>query len=624
MIGPMLENEPAAARLPLLFLVADTGGGHRNAARAVGQALERMYPGRFAPALCDPLGGPGSARLLRLVAGLYGPATRLAPWLWGAAYHVCDSRAAMQVLRWALLRLADRPAAEAAEAHRPAAVVSFHPLTGSAAVAARALGAPGTPVVTVVTDLARMHAAWRYADSDVIIAPRHPGRGGWVAAGLPVTQDFWGGPLCGGERAILRRSLGLREETFLVLMTGGGEGSGGIAARTAAILRRFPDVDVVAVCGRNQRLKHRLDRLAVSAGCAGRLTVTGFTRHMADWLRACDLVVTKAGPGAGPGACGGCSPRSTACAGTGSARTRCAPRPRALAGPPPRPTSPRSSPAWSRPRRRQPHRCHTPTATRSPAPTPSVPPPWVGKGLALRRGRASRAPLRPDGRGHDDAAQGAAGGSAAYRSMAAGAGAAARPHPARDQLPPAAGRGAWPGSAGRAANAAALPVRGDQDRRLLGPAGAGPRQARDRRARPGARRGAARGQADHPRRRRGQELRLSRVLRARPPPGPAAARGHPGHPGRAARAAPGGGGIPQPGHRAVRGPRRDHRLAGRARGRRPARHGAFLAAVRGVRACRGRGGAGGGPGRPARPDERLPADVDTGGVAAALAHPGPG
>src|SRR5580693_4709367 len=297
MIGPMLENEPAAARLPLLFLVADTGGGHRNAARAVGQALERMYPGRYAPVLCDPLGGPGSARLLRFVAGLYGPATRLAPWLWGAAYHACDSRPVMRVLQRALLRLADRPAAEAAAAHRPAAVVSFHPFTGSAAVAARDLGAPGAPAVTVVTDLARVHTAWRHADADVIIAPRHPGRGGWVAAGLPVTREFWGGPLCGGERAILRRSLGLREETFLVLVTGGGEGSGGIAARTAAILRRFPDVDVVAVCGRNRRLKRRLDRLAASAGCAGRLTVTGFTRHMADWLRACDLVVTKAGPG---------------------------------------------------------------------------------------------------------------------------------------------------------------------------------------------------------------------------------------------------------------------------------------------------------------------------------------
>ena len=300
MIEVMPDIGPDAEPLPLLFLVADTGGGHRNAALAVGQALERMYPGRFAPVLCDPLGGPGSARLLRFVAGLYGPATRLAPWLWGAAYHVCDSRPAMRVLRRTLLRLADRPASQAAVAHRPAAVVSFHPLTGSAAVAARDLGAPGAPVVTVVTDLARMHAAWRHRDSDMIIAPRHLGRGGWdawAAAGLPVTREFWGGPLRGGERAILRRSLGLREEAFLVLVTGGGEGSGRIAARTAAILRRFPDVNVVAVCGRNQRLKRRLDRVAASAGCAGRLTVTGFTRRMADWLRACDLVVTKAGPG---------------------------------------------------------------------------------------------------------------------------------------------------------------------------------------------------------------------------------------------------------------------------------------------------------------------------------------
>jgi 1,2-diacylglycerol 3-beta-galactosyltransferase len=253
MIEVMPEPEPGAA-LPLLFLVADTGGGHRNAARAVGQALDRMYPGRFAPVLCDPLGGPGSARLLRFVAGLYGPATRLTPWLWGAAYHACDSRPAMRVLRRTLLRLADRPAAEAATAHRAAGIVSFHPLTGSAAVAARDVGAPGAPVVTVVTDLARTHAAWRHGGTDVIIAPRCPGARAWVAAGLPVTREFWGGPLPGGERAILRRSLGLREEAFLVLVAGGGEGSGGIAARTAAILRRFADVDVVAVCGRNQRL----------------------------------------------------------------------------------------------------------------------------------------------------------------------------------------------------------------------------------------------------------------------------------------------------------------------------------------------------------------------------------
>jgi 1,2-diacylglycerol 3-beta-galactosyltransferase len=143
--------------------------------------------------------------------------------------------------------------------------------------------------VTIVTDLARTHAAWRFADVDLIIAPPAAERG------LPVTREFWSGPLLPAERAMLRRSLGLGENEFLVLLTGGAEGSGGIARRAEAILRSFADVDVIAVCGRNARLKRRLDRRAGRS--RGRLTVTGFTRNMADLLRCCDLVVTKAGPG---------------------------------------------------------------------------------------------------------------------------------------------------------------------------------------------------------------------------------------------------------------------------------------------------------------------------------------
>jgi 1,2-diacylglycerol 3-beta-galactosyltransferase len=290
-----IKHATAPEPVPLLFLIADTGGGHRSAARAVSQALDRMYPGRFAPVLCDPLGGPGSARLLRWVTGLYGPVIRLAPWLWGAAYHATNSRPAMTLLRRTLLALADRPAVDAARVHAPAAIVSFHPLTGLAAAAARDRGAPGAPAVTVVTDLAQAHAAWRHASVDLVIAPSAPGRPRRAGAGLPVTREFWSGPLRPGERAVLRRSLGLSEDEFLVLLAGGGEGSGGIARRAAAILRWFADVDVVAVCGRNTRLKRRLDRMAARSG--GRLTVTGFTRSMADLLRCCDLVVTKAGPG---------------------------------------------------------------------------------------------------------------------------------------------------------------------------------------------------------------------------------------------------------------------------------------------------------------------------------------
>jgi 1,2-diacylglycerol 3-beta-galactosyltransferase len=314
---------PTLAPEPLLFLVADTGGGHRSAARAVADALERAYPGRFAPVLLDPLGGPGSSWLLRRITRLYGPVIRRAPWAWAAVYHASDSGRVMRLLRRTLLRLADRPVIDAATALRPAALVSFHPLATAAAVSGAGVwrtAGPGTavtadrpgaagprhvPAVTVVTDLVSAHAAWRDGRADRIVTPS--ARVAWrcrldgigadrcMDLGLPVAPQFWGGPLPRPARDALRRALGVDKRRFAVVVTGGGEGSGGVARRVSALTEAFDDIDVIAICGRNRRLQRELARLVPRTG--GRLRVEGFVGNMADWLRCADVVVTKAGPG---------------------------------------------------------------------------------------------------------------------------------------------------------------------------------------------------------------------------------------------------------------------------------------------------------------------------------------
>lgn len=250
----------------LLFLVADTGGGHLAAARAVDHALQQAFPGRFETMVHDPLP--------RWFTGLYGPVVRFAPWLWGAAYHGCDSRPAVA----GLLRLADRSVADVVARHRPAAIVSFHPLTGKAA------SRHGLPTATVVTDLVTVHTAWRCGDVDRIVFP--------AQTGLPVTPDFTRS--VPRERAALRRELGVPGHGFLVLLTGGGEGTGGLKRRAIALLRRFADVHVAVLCGRNRRLRRALTGQV--GRWDGRLTVRGFVDNMADWLRCADVVVGKAGP----------------------------------------------------------------------------------------------------------------------------------------------------------------------------------------------------------------------------------------------------------------------------------------------------------------------------------------
>jgi 1,2-diacylglycerol 3-beta-galactosyltransferase len=356
---------PEQPPLPLLFLIGDTGGGHRSAAAAVAQALERLLPGRFVPVICDPLRGPDVPRLLRWFSGLYGPCIRLTPWLWWLFWRASDSPRILSAVRRTVMAPVYGSVARAASACRPELIVAFHPMTADPAVRARnaiagirATRAPEVPVVTVITDLITAHRSWRDAAVDRMIVPSEEiaarcAKDGLPAddclpLGLPVAAEFCQPPLSEAERKELKRELGI-DGDFLVVLTGGAEGSGGLRRRAAAIVRNVEDVDVAVICGRNKTLKRRVSRLArrterrAAGGAASsgsgrpehrtvghrsdvrasrrpgarplnrrlwriighrslrprssRLAAHGFVGNMADWLRCADIVVGKAGPG---------------------------------------------------------------------------------------------------------------------------------------------------------------------------------------------------------------------------------------------------------------------------------------------------------------------------------------
>lgn len=316
--GPVSTEDPVAGpstgsatgsgqQIPLLFLISDTGGGHRSAAKAVSQALERNWPGRFTAVIHDPLRTPEAPRRLRWLVALYGPGIRLAPWFWGLLWHITNSRPVFWLSERMFLAPADAIVASAVAAHRPALIVSFHPFTGRPATRVRdsAASAPLVPVVTVITDLVTPHITWRRDLADRVIVPSATVRDRChkdeIAEdrvhdlGLPVAAQFSEGPLPVADRGRLQRSLGASGSRFLVVVAGGAEGSGGLARRAAALIRRLPEVEVAVICGHNHSARRTLERLAARSG--GRLLVKGFVDNMAEWLRCADILVTKAGPG---------------------------------------------------------------------------------------------------------------------------------------------------------------------------------------------------------------------------------------------------------------------------------------------------------------------------------------
>jgi 1,2-diacylglycerol 3-beta-galactosyltransferase len=304
--GPVAPLAEVPAHL--LFLVADTGGGHRASAEAVARRLATAYPGRFATHVLDPF-VQASPPMVGRIVGLYSPITRHAPWLWGVLYHATNSRVAVAALRGSALRLVEPGLREVITTLRPAMVVSFHPLLNHVAWRAlRSVPGPRVPLATVITDLVDVHAAWTCADVDAVVTSSPGGldrarRAGVPAdrchdLGLPVDDAFASPAPAGSARRSLRQRLGLSPDRFTVLLSGGGEGTGGLPRRAQALLDGVDGVDVVVICGRNERARAELDELrSATPDADARLRVLGFVGNMPEWLRACDLLIARAGPG---------------------------------------------------------------------------------------------------------------------------------------------------------------------------------------------------------------------------------------------------------------------------------------------------------------------------------------
>jgi 1,2-diacylglycerol 3-beta-galactosyltransferase len=288
----------------LLFLIADTGGGHRAAATAVERQMAETAPGEFEITILDPFNA-AKQKVIGGTAGLYGPITRHARWLWGGLYHATNSRPAVTMLERTVLRSVQTAVTEAIRRLDPDCVVSFHPLLNHISVRAVREQRRRVPVITVITDLVDIHAAWACPDVDAVVVPSPGGfercrRAGIPASrchdiGLAVDRRFTDLPSDAAGIAELRRRLGLRPESFVVLVCGGADGSGGIVRNARAIAAGTIDLDLVVICGRNQRARTALAGLRTGAGREVR--VLGYVDDMPQWMRASDVVVSKAGPG---------------------------------------------------------------------------------------------------------------------------------------------------------------------------------------------------------------------------------------------------------------------------------------------------------------------------------------
>jgi 1,2-diacylglycerol 3-beta-galactosyltransferase len=285
----------------ILFLFSDTGGGHRASANAVARALELEYPGHFDVQLVDPFvqgGGP----LLGWIVYRYNFMLKHLPRTYGFIFHMTNNRAIMRLA----IRIFGRQVRPGLRRHiddmKPDGVVSFHPLTNHVTIEVLDELGLKVPFITVVTDMVDLHRFWLTRRADLVVVPSTEARRYCVkrgldprkvhVEGLPVNPNFVG-PATRDERRAARGSLGFTEDAPTLLMAAGGEGAGRLGAFARALDNAGLGLQLIVVCGRNEKERARL----LKHSWNGAVHVLGYVDNMPELMRASDAIVTKAGPG---------------------------------------------------------------------------------------------------------------------------------------------------------------------------------------------------------------------------------------------------------------------------------------------------------------------------------------
>ncbi|CAL5225228.1 g8016 [Coccomyxa viridis] len=293
-------------RKRVMVLMSDTGGGHRASAEALQAGFEQLYGNDFQVDYVDVWTNHTPYPFNQLPK-TYSFMVRNSL-MWRIGYYGQQPRFIHVPTQTVSSLFVSKQVAEAFDQYQPDLVVSVHPLMQLVPLrvlrqqARRGKRKP-VPFATVVTDLTTCHNTWFHPLVDRCFVPtlyckRSAMKNGLkeeqiTVHGLPIRPAFSRNL---ASKQQLRKRLGLDQKLPIVLLVGGGEGMGAIEKTLEALDERVGGAcQVVAICGRNKALIERLSNRSFSGGL--RVKVRGFVTNMAEWMTACDTIITKAGPG---------------------------------------------------------------------------------------------------------------------------------------------------------------------------------------------------------------------------------------------------------------------------------------------------------------------------------------
>ena len=286
----------------ILVLYGSYGGGHLSAAKSIYEYLTTINPDLHVE-LVDCIEYINK-HLNKISTDAYKGMTKNAPFMWELVYNATQDGAMAKVattsnkiLSFKLLQLIEET--------NPDLIISTHFFSSQMCAFLKQKGKINCKLATILTDY-HIHNQWLYlpeyvdfffvANSDMkkeMILNKIPARKIYIT-GIPVSSRFSNK----FNKDEIFKEFNLDKTKRTVLFFAGGEfglGRNTTFMTLKAIIRLFKDTQVVAISGKNQKMKLKFQKLIETTGSSDRVKLLDFTDKVPELMHIANFVVTKPG-----------------------------------------------------------------------------------------------------------------------------------------------------------------------------------------------------------------------------------------------------------------------------------------------------------------------------------------
>ena len=284
----------------ILILSASVGAGHLRAAEAIEKEFKRQNP--TAEVLNIDVLNYTNPLFRRLYGKAYLDMVNRMPEVLGWLYDSLDKPWQNENRRLALDRLNTGLLIKFLKKYNPDIAVCTHFLPAEIISWLKAKGKITFPQAVVVTDF-DVHAMWLCHHFERYFVALDETKVHLEKLGIPAEKITVSGipidPIFAEtkDKQAMRDKHGLKKDKLTILVSAGGFGVGNVENLLAALRDLQTPAQILAICGRNEELKDRLETLSREKLNNERVTFKpfGFTKEMDELMSAADLIVGKPG-----------------------------------------------------------------------------------------------------------------------------------------------------------------------------------------------------------------------------------------------------------------------------------------------------------------------------------------